>query len=837
MRKSKIFFFSISFLLLLSLIPLNFVGVVRAAVQFSSGFETGDLTEWDSSNLTPVVSASYKYSGDYGCQFQSPGNGVGFGDYVTESDFSFSGNDSFTVSFMVYNNVNLPDLDMIVAEGRNQALDKIWDFFLMDSGVARFSNGEGDYFDASYSDQAWFSVSITFYGYDTNMSTTIGGSSGSIPPPSSVSGSLYRLRVGACYVGGQPDSLQKEVWFDDVQVSDIAPSLEVTGEKFNPPDPDFVFVDWKYYDFNLNIPDASLNSTDIDFVFLRFDVPTSEGLIAIAPYYDAGAGAWGLISNLSDPDRFGEPVIFTSGSIQSYGSGASAGDIYVFELWFEDKVLDVWDPLDCIDVDVAWNETDGYSESWISFSEVFRIYNDGGFPDDVEITGPGSSGVLPGGRDLSMFAYNNSYVYKEVVWRDAVHIKLMPITYFRAGQSSWDQIYQLDYMLEDGEQHQGLQMKICADEVSYTGVFAGNVWINMTISWLGSDGVLIKEDPLYMFYHGTIYNPPDPGRWKFWIDLWFDNTNASTVIGGRINAYEYPMEDSSAAWYRWLSSNWGIKDDVNKQSECFTTILDHTDTAAINSERIKFVVLVSSLDVPGMDGSDQFIAISDFGVYDVTLAQQLPMRGISSPPWDETQLPGVGNSGVLGAVYSMFSGLGGWLSETLGFGGLNLWGNFVAFLDNIAAMFGAPTFFTDLFGWITSGLTYLADSLGYAFSVISNIFSMIGAVIVDFLVIISEAIVSFVVTLGMVGDFLGGGIAGASNVWNDLGLSTWITVVLIFYPLYLILLWEKEGIEPVIQQLTWIFGILVWLGAFFISIAQFVIGLITSLIESIPVAE
>lgn len=633
------------------------------------------------------------------------------------------------------------------------------------------------------------------------------------------------------------DSTQDFFFYEDEgSLSPLDLSISIDGENFNTNqgEPDFVFVDWKYYQFNLTIPDAQLNSTDVDFAFLRFNIPTYEGMIQVAPYYDNISDVWGLITNVSDPNRAGQPVLLQDGSSSSWSTAGQTGTSFFFSIWFEDKCADVFDPLDCIDVEVAWNETDGYAHSWVNTQDVFRIYNDGGFADDVVITG--NAGVLPGGRDLSMFGYNESYVYKELVWRDSVHIKIMPTVYFRAGYSTWDQYYSFDYVFANGTQRQGLQLLIEPSFVSYTGVFASNVWINMTCSWYDRNG-LIKQDVLYMFYHGTVFNTGDSGRWKFWVDFWFDNTNGSTVQGGRINAYEYPVEDNSAAWVRWLSSNWGVKDNVTKQSECFTTIYDDDGTTPINSESIKFVVFSSTLDVPGILNSDQYVAIADFGVYDITLAQQLPMKGINAPPWDETQQPVVGNSGLIGALFSMFSGIGGWLSENILFGGLNLWGNFVAFLDTIAGWLGAPGFFSWLFNEIAAGLTYLYSSALYVVDIIADVFSIFAELLLVFVGVVSDLIGNFINTLQTFVDIMGGVYGEGVNVWETLGITTWITVGMIFYPLYLVILWEQKGLDAVIQQLTWIFGTLVWLYEFLSGVIQSVINLIVSLVESIPVAE
>lgn len=639
---------------------------------------------------------------------------------------------------------------------------------------------------------------------------------------------------------GSPISYQDFYFYEAAgEVPPLAFDLNVYGENFNSAggDPDFVFVDWRYYDFNFSLPDSQLNTTGLlDTLYLRFTLPTYEGNIVVAPYYNSVNDTWGYVYSSDEPEnRAGSPILIQAGSTETFNVTGLTGTNYIFSIWFQDKCVDVYDPDDCIRVEWAWNETDGYSESWHGENDVFRVYNDGGFPDDVVITGSPYAGVLPGGRDISMFGYNDTYVLKEVVWRDAVHIKFMPTVNFRAGEGIFNQYYALNYVLEDGTQLPGIQIKIEPDVVAYTGVFASNVWINMTVSFY-SNNTFLKSDYLYMFYHGTVATAMDPGRWKFWIDLWFDEQNASSVQGARINAYEYPMEDNSAVWLRWLSSNWGVKDNVSKQAECFAPLLD-SDYNVVSAEKVKFVVLQAVLDVPGIDSSDQYVALTDFGVYDVSFSRELPMRGISSPPWDETQMPVVGNTGVLGAVWSMFQGIGQWLSENILFGGLNLWGNFVAFLDTIAGWLGAPGFFTWLFSEIGNAFTYLINSAGYAWEVLSSIFILTGSLLSVFVTTVADLIGSFVSFLSNFVDFMGGGLGAAANLWDTLGIASWIQLGMILYPLYLLILWEEKGMGAVIEQLTWIFGLLVWLFHFFEGLVMGAVQLISSLIESIPVAE
>lgn len=385
----------------------------------------------------------------------------------------------------------------------------------------------------------------------------------------------------------------------------------------------------------------------------------------------------------------------------------------------------------------------------------------------------------------------------------------------------------------DGEVNAGLNLKLEPDYVSYTGIFAKNVWINMTASWYYNNS-LIKSDDLYMFYHGEIYNPPDPGRWQFYVDFWFDNTNGSSVMGGRINAYEFPVHDDAAEWFRWLSSNWGVKDDVIKQSECLVP-LETLDGTLIHSDQVQFVIIYEYLSVDDEDAG-QYVAITDFSIFDTTLGGS-PLQGIFTPPWDETVMPSMRDTGLIAAIWSLLQLMGADISNNIIFGGLNLWGNFVAFLDTIAAWLGAPNFFSNLFAQIGEAWGWFESSLVYAWDVVANIFILIGELLVVFVTTIADLIVSFVNFLGMFTEFIGGGLGAAADIWDALGLLTWLELAMILYPLYLVILWEERGMDAVIQQLTWIFGLLVWLKDFFIGIATFIITIITSIIESIPVAE
>jgi hypothetical protein len=311
--------------------------------------------------------------------------------------------------------------------------------------------------------------------------------------------------------------------------------------------------------------------------------------------------------------------------------------------------------------------------------------------------------------------------------------------------------------------------------------------------------------------------------------------NGSSTWGGRVNSYYYPVKDNADAWLRVLSTNWGADDKKAKESLCFGT-LRHDDGSPLQTQEIVFVSAWSKVMVANHASLTQKVTQFYADVQDLTLGKT-PLIGIQTPAFDETKMPALQTGGFLGMLFSGFQSIGKWLADNIVWGGLNLWGNFVGFLDTIAAMFGAPNFFTNLFTRIGEGIDYMAQGFNYAFQILVQIFILITSLLGAFVSVLTDLISSLVNTITTFQDIMSGAIGGAGNLWNDLGISSWIMVALIFYPLYLIFLWEDQGMEPVLQQLGWIFGIASWLFSFFIQIIQFVIGMITSIIESIPIAE
>ena len=367
---------------------------------------------------------------------------------------------------------------------------------------------------------------------------------------------------------------------------------------------------------------------------------------------------------------------------------------------------------------------------------------------------------------------------------------------------------------------------------------AGNNWIKLSVKWYKQD-VLITTGYFYSFWEGSPSGLSDldtkADRIRVHLDLWFNKINASSTIGGRLNSYYYGMTDVEDPWFKQpiFGSDWDVVGSEMAQSTFFDDLEDNTGVVTSVKEitlmRIRTKVWRSA-DYSYMWRLQDLVITHEFAAGE--------MRGIDTPTFTPPEVPAMPSGGILANFINNINRVFSQLAEVLGSSAiLGLWTIFVDFLDTIAATAGAPNFFSNLFDWIAEMLGFLTVSFEYLITITTAFFILIGALLASFLTIMGDLITSIVNTLTIFTDMMGGAYGVGVNIWETFGISTWIMVAMIFYPLYLIILWDQEGLDAVLKQLTLIFGILFWLFGFFVTVIQFTIGLITAVIESIPIAE
>jgi len=590
---------------------------------------------------------------------------------------------------------------------------------------------------------------------------------------------------------------------------------------------DWVFVQERYYDFNLSVG-QSAGLPGIDTVQLRFNTPTREGSIENLFLYHAGNWSVSFIPSnttmVPTRTREGSALIPTD-----WDPG-----YFNFQIYFTADSLDMWQA--AVDVHACINDTGGGSTGWILASALmFKIYSQGGFI--MNSTTTGSAGIMDTSTPFSFWAENNSYVYRDLIYRDLIHVKMLPQISAIVGHQTFYVSYGVDYCLPGYDWVEGWKVLLGAESVT-TG---SQLYFNWTVSWWNR-GSFVRQDTVRAFHHTNVprgwYDPNNnyTTTTGLWIDLWFDRQNGSMVGGGRVNAYEYGMSDQVAPWLSLFSSAWGPIDNQTNSEQMFP-LLDGDNVTQIPASQIKMVRIWSSLEVAAYT-EEQTVVISAFPSWDLTFSQPFPpLTGISTPVFEQTTIPNMPSGGLLGALISGLSQNFKWISDNILYGGLSLWPMFVAFLDTIAAWLGVPNAFSNFMTWISGAWGGMASGMGWLTGPIVGGFQFLGIFMVQLLFFIALAFTYFGQVISGIFGFFTGTAAGATDLWTSLNLQQWLILGLILYPVWLIILWDEHGLDAVETELRrdwWVFSTIFGV---LISIGRFILQVIMAVIESIPVVE
>lgn len=163
--------------------------------------------------------------------------------------------------------------------------------------------------------------------------------------------------------------------------------------------------------------------------------------------------------------------------------------------------------------------------------------------------------------------------------------------------------------------------------------------------------------------------------------------------------------------------------------------------------------------------------------------------------------------------------------------------SWVPVLDRVSGWFGYPTFFTDILAYISVLYAYLANSVSWVYSMLSNLFVLLGQNMAKFITVISMwtgVLYSFFQNTYA---FLDGTYTAGISVYTDLGIANWITVGFVLYPIYLLTVWERHGTEGLIIHLTFVKDVLFNIFSLLFKIAETAYTFLFRLIEAIPLAE
>ena len=598
----------------------------------------------------------------------------------------------------------------------------------------------------------------------------------------------------------------------------------------------WVFVNERFYNWTLQVWHA-VNASMLNQVQIRFGVNTRQDLVLNTITYDLAN--WTVTfdpANITDYNI--RPVRVTDGAAR-FSIDWTTG-YFTFRPWFSLDCLDEY--MNGYDLQARVTDSAGYDSGWLTIiTRAFKVYNKGGFSINAYTgDGPGGgagSGINIGLTPFSFFAGNNSWAYNDLYYRDLVHIKMCPEIMAYLGMQTFYVTYGLDYCLQGEDWVTGI--KVILGAVAIT--LGSERWWNWTVSWF-NQGVFVKQETIMTFQRTGL---PDIHHLldfmsvaRVWVDLWYDNLNGSTVIGGRVSAFEWPMKDGADMWVRWLNNNWGPMNDQPTDSMLLAPILSGDNVTVKSSAQVKMTKLWCSLEVASGTAT-QWAYTYNYPVWDLTFSQKPfpPLSGIQTPPFDPPALPDMPGGGLLGALFSGFSYIGKMLGDNIMWGGLGLWPAFVGFLDTIGSWLGLPRAFTNFINWISTAGGGLFTSLVYLASVISSGFAFIAIFMWQLITFIGLCFTYLGQVINGVIGFMTGTVGGAGNVWASLNLTQWVILGIIIYPIYLVILWDEHGLDAVEHELRRDWWVLSTIFGVLITIGRYILQIITAVIESIPVVE
>jgi len=355
-----------------------------------------------------------------------------------------------------------------------------------------------------------------------------------------------------------------------------------------------------------------------------------------------------------------------------------------------------------------------------------------------------------------------------------------------------------------------------------------NDWVTFNVTWL-NQGVYVKNDLLYGLFEGySLFPGSSKDTTGFHWDMWFNRANASTVIGARINTEFFGMSDKSVWWAVW-SSKWQPMRTEVSDSTIFIDLED-ADAAIQSAKDVLFVR--SWVKVLRTSDSTFSYKILNIGGLDFMVAIDT-MSGIDTPPVRETKVPDV-MSGFLGsALGSIFSAALKRLGNTLAGFGMGFFTMSIDFIDNVFAALGYPALVTTIFGWMDSLFSYVPTLLGYGMTLIGNVFILINTSATDTLTQLTGIITIWAGMYDTMQDLLTGVMTPGLNLWNDLGISSFIQIGAILYPLWLLILGSEKGFQAVFAHLNSVLNIGSFFLNFILNVGGFFMGLLTALIGAI----
>lgn len=247
---------------------------------------------------------------------------------------------------------------------------------------------------------------------------------------------------------------------------------------------------------------------------------------------------------------------------------------------------------------------------------------------------------------------------------------------------------------------------------------------------------------------------------RIWMDLWFNKMNASSVHGGRVNAYYNAMKKNAVWWW----GDWNPYIGNSTESLYFGPNLDY-DGNLIHSQDLELVKINFNLSRPETNtynDADFRLVLQDFQTLEYKQELEGQVDGVDTPLVVPTLVPDMPSTGFWTPIYQALARLGDVFTTALSAAASWIWAQigarwpwFTSFWDNVGLTVSTLfDYMTEIWGYFLGLITFagnlldpirkVIDVFTTAYSYVQTMFGWIGGADLANLIIIMIIVMYFI---------------------------------------------------------------------------------------------
>jgi hypothetical protein len=317
-------------------------------------------------------------------------------------------------------------------------------------------------------------------------------------------------------------------------------------------------------------------------------------------------------------------------------------------------------------------------------------------------------------------------------------------------------------------------------------------WVLFDIQWFQGESAITDEyddpiiDQFYGLYEGKgiDVDVPTQDSVGFYWDMWFNQANASTMVGGRLNPEWFGMSDDS--WFFGVfGRDWNPMLGEKDSSFAFVQLKDGSDNVITVKEvqMVRYWVRVyrtntETFHIKCKNTRPQFGFATG------------SMEGIQTPDPRPSKIPNVVNGFFGGLIGAVIASMGRTIAAALSTGGATMWTYFADIIDLLFSYFGFPNFVTNVTSILASLYNFFVAIVteGYLVDAISIVYTVLTSTIVFFITWLTRVVTNFINIFTIVIKIINGTYTistGLGNLWTMMNFQAWADAV----PIFSIVVW------------------------------------------------